>query len=328
MGAIEIRGHLRLRLSLSPAPKRLNWPRIETPTHICTVGCARPLDDALRIAFEEMVYWLEESLPDPGAGGLYVAWPDCRGALHTDGQSKVHLYLQGGQALFARSLSWVNENQPSVAGSSVEIGHLDGFPEESTWKSAMSPSTLRSIWTPRAPGIGRLRTRLYPRDILRASRVAARQPEVALRSVSRSGAVWAVDGLVPRHVGKFEHRPPYYSHQPVVARQQSAESPACQAVVRISKRRSNNPSLKRPDFPVAPEQKSGSRYPFALDRQRVGDEGRGALRARSLCGSDRGVEPSRGGAPVWNHSLHGRQDDEVQGAAGGTVKLTGVAADC
>ena len=30
------------------------------------------------------------------------------------------------------------------------------------------------------------------------------------------------------------------------------------------KRRSNNPSLKRPDFPVAPEQKSGSRYPFAL----------------------------------------------------------------
>ena len=109
MGAIEIRGHLRLRLSLSPAPKRLNWPRIETPTHICTVGCARPLDDALRIAFEEMVYWLEESLPDPGAGGLYVAWPDCRGALHTDGQSKVHLYLQGGQALFARSLSWVNE---------------------------------------------------------------------------------------------------------------------------------------------------------------------------------------------------------------------------
>jgi amidase len=69
MGAIEIRGHLRLRLSLSPAPKGLNWPRIETPTHICTVGCARPLDDALRIAFEEMVYWLEETyrIPAPEA---------------------------------------------------------------------------------------------------------------------------------------------------------------------------------------------------------------------------------------------------------------------
>ena len=60
VGAIEIRGHLRLQVSLSPAPSRLTWPRIETPTHICTVGCARPLDDALRIAFEEMVYWLEE----------------------------------------------------------------------------------------------------------------------------------------------------------------------------------------------------------------------------------------------------------------------------
>jgi amidase len=60
MGAIEIRGHLRLRVDLAPAPKRMIWPRIETPTHICTVGCARPLDDALRIAFEEMVYWLED----------------------------------------------------------------------------------------------------------------------------------------------------------------------------------------------------------------------------------------------------------------------------
>lgn len=60
MGAIEIRGHLRLKVDLMPAPKKMIWPRIETPTHICTVGCARPLDDALRIAFEEMVYWLEE----------------------------------------------------------------------------------------------------------------------------------------------------------------------------------------------------------------------------------------------------------------------------
>ncbi len=82
------------------------------------------------------------------------------------------------------------------------------------------------------------------------------------------------------------------------------------------KRRSNNPSLKRPDFLVAPEQKSGSRYPFAVGLQRVGDEGRGALWARSLRGSDRGVEPSRGGATVWNRPSHGRQDDEVHGAAG------------
>jgi acetamidase/formamidase len=67
MGAIEIRGHLRIRVDLQPAPRRLLWPRIETPTHICTVGCARPLDDALRIAFEEMVYWLEETWRIPAA---------------------------------------------------------------------------------------------------------------------------------------------------------------------------------------------------------------------------------------------------------------------
>ena len=29
-----------------------------------------------------------------------------------------------------------------------------------------------------------------------------------------------------------------------------------------------------------------------------------------------GVEPSRGGATVWNRPSHGRQDDEVHGAAG------------
>ena len=60
-------------------------------------------------------------------------------------------------------------------------------------------------------------------------------------------------------------------------------------MTRPCKRRSNNPSLKRPDFPVAPEQKSGSRYPFALGVQRVGDEGRGFLGA-FLGGSDRGAD--------------------------------------
>lgn len=61
LGAIEIRGHLRLKVEIVKKPEKMHWPRIETPSHICTVGCARPLDDALRIAFEEMVYWLEES---------------------------------------------------------------------------------------------------------------------------------------------------------------------------------------------------------------------------------------------------------------------------
>ncbi len=66
LGAIEIRGHLKVQVFLAKAARRQTWPRIETPTHICTLGCARPLDDALRIAFEEMVYWLESEYRIPG----------------------------------------------------------------------------------------------------------------------------------------------------------------------------------------------------------------------------------------------------------------------
>lgn len=69
MGAIEVACDLTLRVSLSPAPARLIHPRIETPTHICTTGCARPLEDAMRIAFEEMIFWLEDEygIPAPEA---------------------------------------------------------------------------------------------------------------------------------------------------------------------------------------------------------------------------------------------------------------------
>lgn len=69
MGAIEIAAILTVRVHLTPAPNRMTWPRIQTPTHICTIGCARPLEDAMRTAFEEMVYWMEDefSVPAPEA---------------------------------------------------------------------------------------------------------------------------------------------------------------------------------------------------------------------------------------------------------------------
>ncbi|MCS0495761.1 acetamidase/formamidase family protein [Ancylobacter sp. MQZ15Z-1] len=69
MGAIEIAATLTVKVSLKPAPKRLGHPRIDTPTHICTLGCARPLEDAMRIAFQEMIYWLEDDygIPAPEA---------------------------------------------------------------------------------------------------------------------------------------------------------------------------------------------------------------------------------------------------------------------
>ena len=72
MGAIEIATTLTVKVSLGKAPPRLNHPRIETPTHICTLGCARPLEDAMRIAFEEMVYWLEDDWKIPAPEGYML----------------------------------------------------------------------------------------------------------------------------------------------------------------------------------------------------------------------------------------------------------------
>ena len=60
MGAVEIAAELEVRVLLSRAPARLTWPRIETPTHYCTVACARPLEDAMRLAFGELIYWMED----------------------------------------------------------------------------------------------------------------------------------------------------------------------------------------------------------------------------------------------------------------------------
>jgi acetamidase/formamidase len=72
MGAIEIAATLTVKVSLEKAPRRLNHPRIETATHICTLGCARPLEDAMRIAFEEMVYWMEDEWNIPAAEGYML----------------------------------------------------------------------------------------------------------------------------------------------------------------------------------------------------------------------------------------------------------------
>jgi len=72
MGAIEIAATLTVRVSVEKAPPRLNHPRIETATHICTLGCARPLEDAMRIAFEEMVYWMEDEWKIPAPEGYML----------------------------------------------------------------------------------------------------------------------------------------------------------------------------------------------------------------------------------------------------------------
>ena len=59
----------------------IQWPRIESPDRIMTVGSARPMEDAARIAYTELVLWLEADYGWPRldayqlltqAGQLYV----------------------------------------------------------------------------------------------------------------------------------------------------------------------------------------------------------------------------------------------------------------
>src|ERR1700730_13291945 len=42
-----------------------NWPRLENEEIIMTIGSARPLEDATRIAYRELVYWLEKEYGIP-----------------------------------------------------------------------------------------------------------------------------------------------------------------------------------------------------------------------------------------------------------------------
>ena len=58
IGAIEIRTRTTVRLDLAPKPVGMVWPRIETEEHIGAVACARPLEDAFRLAVEELVGWM------------------------------------------------------------------------------------------------------------------------------------------------------------------------------------------------------------------------------------------------------------------------------
>jgi amidase len=57
--AIEVPLLARLQVSIIKG-KRINWPRFENDNSIMTVGAYRPLDDALRIVFTELVDWIHK----------------------------------------------------------------------------------------------------------------------------------------------------------------------------------------------------------------------------------------------------------------------------
>ncbi len=55
--AIEVPLRARMQVTLIKGQK-INWPRFENEDSIMTVGAYRPVDDALRIAFTELVGWI------------------------------------------------------------------------------------------------------------------------------------------------------------------------------------------------------------------------------------------------------------------------------
>ncbi|MFI5179671.1 MAG: acetamidase/formamidase family protein, partial [Vicinamibacterales bacterium] len=55
--AIEVPLRVRLQVNLIKG-KKIAWPRFENDASIMAVGAYRPLDDALRIAFTELVGWI------------------------------------------------------------------------------------------------------------------------------------------------------------------------------------------------------------------------------------------------------------------------------
>jgi amidase len=55
--AIEVPLKVRLQVDLVKG-RKINWPRFENASSLMAVGAYRPLDDALRIAFTELVGWI------------------------------------------------------------------------------------------------------------------------------------------------------------------------------------------------------------------------------------------------------------------------------
>ncbi len=58
--AIEISMKVQIQVDLVKQ-KKIDWPRFENENYIMAVGVYRPLDDALRIAFTQLIAWIHES---------------------------------------------------------------------------------------------------------------------------------------------------------------------------------------------------------------------------------------------------------------------------
>lgn len=57
--ALEISAKVTLTFELIKG-KQIKWPRIESPTELMAVGSMRPMEDAARIAYAELIQWMIE----------------------------------------------------------------------------------------------------------------------------------------------------------------------------------------------------------------------------------------------------------------------------
>jgi len=57
--AVEHPARITITLDLSKG-QEISWPRVESDKFIMAIGSARPLEDAARIAYRELVFWMEQ----------------------------------------------------------------------------------------------------------------------------------------------------------------------------------------------------------------------------------------------------------------------------
>lgn len=103
-GGVECRSTVQLTVDVLPRPPRMTWPRFADATHIGVFACARPAEDAFRLATQELIYWLADDYD----------WDE----------REAYLFL--GQVLEARCTQFVDPLYTYVA--KVATRHLPGRP--------------------------------------------------------------------------------------------------------------------------------------------------------------------------------------------------------
>jgi amidase len=58
--SIEARARVHLSIERRSAPKSMSWPRLEGSDFLMTIVPAHPLEEAFKLAFQELVLWVEE----------------------------------------------------------------------------------------------------------------------------------------------------------------------------------------------------------------------------------------------------------------------------